>query len=145
MKKNHKHANPWGNMNEKIDEVLGEKFWKDVLPVIPRRVPLVDIVETKTHGIIMLELPGLRSTEDVQIMVKNNLLNIKGIIPYSYPVEKENLIQLERFFGTFQRTIQIPFPFHPQKLVAQYKQGILSLTFQKAELENFNVEIDFED
>ncbi|WP_078381221.1 Hsp20/alpha crystallin family protein [Sutcliffiella halmapala] len=144
MKKNQKNMNPWENMNEKIDDVLGEKFWKEVLPVIPRRVPLVDIYETATEGVILLELPGLRSTDDVQISVQNNQLIIKGTIPYPYPVAKEKLQQSERFFGSFQRAIQIPFSFVPQKLVAQYKQGILFLTFQKAK-QDFSVEIDFHD
>ncbi len=142
MKK--KHVNPWETMNGKIDEVLGEKFWKDMLPVMPRRVPHIDILETENEGIIALELPGLRSTEDVQLKVKNNQLFIKGSIPYPYPIPKENLLQGERFFGEFQRLVQIPFSFAPQNLVAQYKQGVLLLIFQKSE-QDVSVEIDFVD
>jgi HSP20 family molecular chaperone IbpA len=84
MKKNSKQGNPWENMNEKIDDVLGEKFWKDVLPVIPKRVPLIDIYETPTHGYMVLELPGLNSSKDVELSVQNNQLFIKGTIPYPY-------------------------------------------------------------
>ncbi|TYS70903.1 Hsp20/alpha crystallin family protein [Sutcliffiella horikoshii] len=140
MKK--KHTNPWETMNDKIDEVLGDKFWKDMLPVIPKRVPLIDIMETEDKGLIIMELPGLKSTEDIQISVKNNQLFIKGSIPYPYPVERENLLQGERFFGDFQRVVAIPFSFMPEKLTAQYKQGLLTLIFQK-NAQDVSVEIDF--
>lgn len=145
MKKNSKQGNnPWENMNEKIDDVLGEKFWKDVLPVIPKRVPLIDIYETPTHGYMVLELPGLNSSKDVELSVQNNQLFIKGTIPYPYQIPKENLLQSERFSGTFKRSVSIPFSFVPQKLTAQYKQGILLLTFQKSN-QDIQVEIDFQD
>ncbi|MCA1319171.1 Hsp20/alpha crystallin family protein [Bacillus tianshenii] len=144
MNKKSRQGNPWENMNEKIDDVLGEKFWKDVLPVIPKRVPLVDIYETPSYGYMILELPGLHSTKDVEITVQNNQLFIKGTIPYPYQLPKENLLQSERFFGTFKRAIAIPFSFVPQKLTAQYKQGVLLLAFQKAD-HDIDVEIDFQD
>ncbi|QFT88585.1 Spore coat protein P [Bacillus sp. THAF10] len=140
MKK--KNENPWESMNEKLDEVLGDKFWKDMLPVLPRRIPLMDIFETELEGTVVLELPGLASTEDIGLQVKNNQLLIKGKIPYPYPISKENLIQSERFFGEFKRAIPLPFSVIPQKLQALYKNGILYVTFQK-NTEDMTVEIDF--
>jgi HSP20 family protein len=93
---------------------------------------------------MVLELPGLNSTKDVELSVQNNQLIIKGTIPYPYQMPKENLLQSERFFGTFKRAVSIPFSFVPQKLTAQYKQGLLLLTFQKSN-QDIQVEIDFQD
>ncbi|WP_010192435.1 small heat shock protein [Bacillus sp. m3-13] len=96
MKK--KHTNPWETMNDKIDEVLGDKFWKDMLPVIPKRIPLIDIMETEDKGLIIMELPGLKSAEDIQISVRNNQLFIKGSIPYPYPHSKRKLAPRRKIF-----------------------------------------------
>ena len=43
------------------------------------------------------------------------------------------MYRAERFFGRFQRTVSLPTQVASDKVKAQYKDGVLSITLPKAE------------
>ncbi|RBW69103.1 Hsp20/alpha crystallin family protein [Bacillus taeanensis] len=122
----------WSRFSENIDQVLGEDFWNDLHHVIPKRGPSFDMYETKTEGVIIVELPGMTSMDNIQIRQNGTELILHGNIGYTYPVEQEKLLQNERFSGKFKRVISVPFHYKAEDIKAQYKNGLLEIRIQKA-------------
>ncbi|UCZ53971.1 Hsp20/alpha crystallin family protein [Bacillus shivajii] len=133
----------WENMQEKVEGVLGEDFWNDIMKVVPRRGPFIDFFETGSEGVIIVELPGLESQNHIQVNVSGNQLILVGHIPYPYPVPKEELKISERYYGNFKRAIHIPFSFNPDQIFAHFKNGLLVLKVPKVHQEK-HVDITFD-
>ncbi|WP_096439353.1 Hsp20/alpha crystallin family protein [Alteribacter populi] len=144
MKKVMKNGNQadWEDMQEKVEGVLGEDFWADIMKVVPKRGPTIDFFETTSEGVVVVELAGLESQNHVQVNVSGNQLILAGHIPYPYPLPKEELKISERFYGKFKRTIPVPFSFSPEHITANYKNGLLVLKIPKIHQEK-HVDISF--
>ncbi|MFD1427024.1 HSP20 family protein [Kroppenstedtia sanguinis] len=132
------------NLQGKMGGILGDKFWNELHHALPRKGPDVDIYETKQEGIIVVEIPGLSSPNDVQITLEFQSLILQGEIPYEYPVAKEKISLGERRFGRFKRRIQLPFHYSPDQIQAHYKNGLLEIRLLKKVVSK-EVEIRFEE
>ena len=79
--------------------------------------PSVDVTETKDSFIVKAELPGLE-TKDVNVSMTGNILTIKGEKKKETEDKDENHHFVERYFGSFQRSFQLPgMPlFSPEQL-----------------------------
>ncbi len=121
----------WENIADQVQDVLGEQFWKEIQTVIPKRGPAIDIFETDSEGIVLVELPGLESIKHIHLSLRGSQLVIKGSLPYLYPIEKDDLILHERFLGNFKRTISLPFHFSVQNVKAHFKNGLLIIRIPK--------------
>ena len=94
--------------------------------------PAMDIDEKKEEYMIRAELPGVQK-EDVTVSVENGVLTIKGE-KKTRKEEKENKQHLvECSYGSFYRSFTLPTGINPDKIEANYKDGILTLTVPKAE------------
>ncbi|MFC0524272.1 Hsp20/alpha crystallin family protein [Pontibacillus salicampi] len=121
----------WEAFSKNIDNVLGEDFWNEMHHMIPKRGPAYDMYEMEDHAVIIIELPDLRSPEEVILKQHGTDLILKGSLPYRYPVNKEDLLHQERLLGPFKRTIEIPFHYTPQDIRTTYKNGLLCIHIQK--------------
>ncbi|MGP4081366.1 Hsp20/alpha crystallin family protein [Pseudalkalibacillus sp. R45] len=126
----------WSKFSNEVDHVLGEDFWNDLHHVIPKRGPSYDMYETDAEGIIIFELPGLRSINEIKIKQHGTHLILQGKIDYHYPVPQDKLIQNERFTGNFKRSVLVPFHYTPEKITARYKNGLLEIRIQKEQNED---------
>jgi HSP20 family protein len=133
----------WSHVQGKVGGVLSEKFWKELHQAFPRKGPDVDIYETDREGVIVVEIPGLSSPDDIQITLEPQNLIIQGEIPCGYPVSKERITWGERRFGRFKRRIQLPFHYSPDPIQASYKNGLLEIRLLK-EAVGKEVEVHFE-
>lgn len=134
MKKDSGKVN-WSQFSESIEKVLGEDFWSEMQHVIPKRGPAYDMYEMNNGMCIVLELPDLRSAEDIRIKQNGTDLLVQGSIPYRYPVEKDKLIHSERLVGKFKRIIPISFHYLPSDVTTRYENGLLKIFIQRPERE----------
>lgn len=88
--------------------------------------PVTDLAETDKEYQITLELPGL-SEKDVEIFLDNDVLTIKG----EKKQEERNYHYIERRYGSFYRSIQLPSKVNAEKIQASFKNGVLSITLPK--------------
>ncbi|EGK09195.1 Hsp20/alpha crystallin family protein [Kroppenstedtia eburnea] len=139
-----KDSYDWSNVQGKVGGVFGDKFWNELHQALPRRGPGVDIYETEREGVIVVEIPGLSSPNDIQITLESQNLILQGEIPYGYPVPKEKIALGERRFGRFKRRIQLPFHYSPDRIQASYKSGLLEIRLLK-EMVGKEVEVRFEE
>jgi len=93
-------------------------------------VPVVDISESETDIIVEAELPGVYS-RDIQLVLSNNRLEIKGM-KREVPVHSGiRYFRLERECGYFRRFVFLPNAVNPDRTEAILDNGVLTIVFKK--------------
>lgn len=95
----------------------------------------LNVSETATVIRITAELPGV-SQDDVEITLDDNMLTIRGEKRFENKDEKENFHFVERSYGTFQRSLRLPFPADPEQVQAAFNNGILTVTIPKSKAQD---------
>ncbi|KAA0256904.1 Hsp20/alpha crystallin family protein [Deferribacter autotrophicus] len=94
-------------------------------------IPPVDVLETDKEVLLIVEVPGLKEG-DIDIQISDNILTIKG--ERKLPdVNKESYYRLERPYGKFSRSFQLPENIDVNKVKANLKDGILKIILEKIE------------
>ncbi|MDY6955137.1 MAG: Hsp20/alpha crystallin family protein [Thermodesulfobacteriota bacterium] len=94
--------------------------------------PAFDISETENELIVTAEIPGM-DKEDIDIHLSEGVLTIKGEKRHEKEDKKEDYHCIERSYGSFTRSIGLPFDVETDKVDATYKDGVLKLTLPKSE------------
>jgi len=94
--------------------------------------PALDIFEDKDNVIVKAELPGMKR-EEIEVSLHDGSLSISGERKSESKHEDAEVYRAERFVGRFQRTVTLPTPVAADKVKAQYKDGILTVTLPKTE------------
>ena len=93
--------------------------------------PPVDLHETDDGYVIVAEVPGLRS-EDIRIDAADRQITLSGVRP-----EREGACEqyhrIERGHGSFSRTFQLPQPVDGERISADLRDGVLTVTCPKSE------------
>jgi len=92
-------------------------------------VPPVDIYETDNALAVIVDLPGVHK-DGVDIRVDQDILTIKGKIRYQPP---KNQIRGEFGLMDFFRQFQLSDEVDQEKITAESKNGVLTITLPKAE------------
>jgi HSP20 family protein len=95
-------------------------------------MPAVDVVEENDEYIVKIELPGVNK-DDVKITLESNILTIRGEKKAEKDSDEKNYHRTERSYGIFQRSFTLPESVKNDKIGAEYKDGILTITLPKAE------------
>jgi HSP20 family protein len=80
--------------------------------------------------VVKAELPGMKE-EEVDVSVVGNRLTIKGEKKAETEVKEENYYRSERSYGSFFRSIDLPSDVDPDKIEANYEDGILEVEIPK--------------
>ncbi len=94
--------------------------------------PTVDIYDNDKNIIIKAELPGI-DKKDIVIDVKDGVLTLKGERSFDNEVKEKKCYCRERTFGKFERAFRLPAKVDPEKISADYKDGILKIDIPKPE------------
>jgi HSP20 family protein len=94
--------------------------------------PPVDVREREDTYLVEVELPGL-TKDDVKITMENNILTILGEKKQEKEEKRGDYHRSERVYGSFQRSFTLPSSVKNDKIEAQYKNGILTVTLPKVE------------
>ncbi len=124
------------NMNRMLEEPLTmlrpmlpmeENYW----PMKPW-LPACDIFETDKELVLKFELPGVKK-EDVKVTMENNVLMLRGERKFEEETDRENYHRVERHYGEFMRTFNVPMFVDATKINADFKYGVLTVTLPKRE------------
>jgi len=103
-------------------------------PVRERSLPLsVDVKAVDDEYEITALVPGLQA-EDLEILIQNDTLTLKGEFKSNGSQEQEYL-RRELPTGRFSRTLAFPAALEANKAEASLKDGVLNLRVPKAEAE----------
>ena len=114
----------------RLGNVLDEAFESGA--ITSAWYPAVDIFEDKDAVKIMAELPGVKP-EDVKLSLENNLLTIRGEKKQEAEERNERVHRYERSYGSFERAFVLPSTVDGEKISAEYRDGVLTVTVPKAE------------
>jgi len=118
--------------------VLPFEMFRSFAPTFDRHwpftawIPLCDIYETDKEIVLKMELPEMRR-EDVHVTLENNVLTLSGERKFEEAVNRENYHRIERKYGQFIRTFNLPTFVEGSKVVAEFKEGMLRVTLPKHE------------
>jgi HSP20 family protein len=91
-------------------------------------IPAADVVVTDEHVTVMMDVPGLR-VDDLEIELENDMLTVRGNRAYPYATDGERRAwqRMERGFGKFERSLQVPRGLDPDAIEASLDGGVLEL------------------
>ncbi|HUC78504.1 MAG TPA: Hsp20/alpha crystallin family protein [Vicinamibacterales bacterium] len=90
-------------------------------------MPPVDIYQSGDHEVVLkAELPDM-SREDVDVNIENFVLTIKGEKKLASDVKDDQFHHVERRYGKFSRSFSLPQTVDSGKVVAEYKNGVLTV------------------
>jgi HSP20 family protein len=95
-------------------------------------IPAVDLKEDDGTYTVTAELPGV-DRDNVEINIKDDMLEIKGTKSQESKREEANLHIVERSYGSFARRIRLPGPVDSEKAKASMDKGVLTLQLPKVE------------
>jgi HSP20 family protein len=90
----------------------------------------MDVSETESQVRICAELPGVNQ-DDVEVTIDDDVLTIRGEKKLERKDDKERFHFMERSYGTFQRSLRLPFPVDPDQVRAEFNNGVLTVTLPK--------------
>ncbi|MFC1884567.1 Hsp20/alpha crystallin family protein [Thermodesulfobacteriota bacterium] len=93
-------------------------------------IPSVDLTETAKEIIVRAEVPGMEK-EDIDVSLESKTLTIRGEKKTEHEENEENVHRVERRYGSFMRSIELPAEVNPDKVNATYKGGVLRLKLPK--------------
>lgn len=96
-----------------------------------RGYPLLNLRDTPESLVAELLVPGI-DPASLKVAVANNVLTVLGEKPEP-KVEEENYLRGECDYGKFSRSFELPSPIDPDKIAAEYRHGVLTITMAKAE------------
>lgn len=90
-------------------------------------------VWTSQDGLsVTAEVPGV-PPQDIDISVVGETLTLSGMRKPDELTEGARYHRQERGYGSFTRSIQLPFPVDVAKVEATFKDGVLSIALPRAE------------
>lgn len=134
------------SLSDAVDRFFGEGFlsprslW---LASPPREGLAVDMYRDDGKLIVKAEVPGVKP-EELEITIKDNLLNIAGETKTEEEVKRENYIRRERRYGSFRRSVVLPAEAESDQAEATFDEGLLTVTIpvaEEAKSDNIKVEI----
>ena len=103
-------ASPFALLQDEINRLF-EGFGRNFPTLAPNAaLPRIDVSETNESIDITAELPGLEA-KDVQLNLSDNVLSIRGEKKNEHADRQKDYHLVERSFGSFARSVQLPEGF----------------------------------
>jgi len=127
---------PWGDF-KKLQNEINSLFDFDRFPATTGLFdrsfsPALDVIENSQDFTVKCELPGL-DQKDIDVSIASNVLTIKGQKRDEREEKKGKYYKKESWSGSFQRTLPLPASIENDKIQAEFKEGILTITLPKKE------------
>jgi len=120
------------SLTKKMNDFVGD-FDKGFNVEFGSFAPRIDIAEDEKNIYFHAELAGIRK-EDVKVSITdNNILMIKGEKKREEKVEDKSFIRVERNYGSFSRSFELPDNVKSDSISAKYDNGVLNITLEKVE------------
>jgi HSP20 family protein len=104
-------------------------------------VPPIDVYETDDRYVIAAEVPGLER-DQVELAVQDNRLTIRGTRSGGIAESAtRHYHQVERGHGSFERTFRFADPVQEDRITADLRDGVLSITVPKAVMPPRRIEV----
>src|SRR6201996_8066046 len=123
--------NPFALLQHEIDRLFdgfGRNF--PAFSVRGGNLPRMDVSETDRLIEVTAELPGLEA-KDVKVDLVDNVLTVQGESKGEREESKKDYHLIERSFGSFNRSVQLPDGVKAEDVTAEIARGLLKVTVKK--------------
>jgi HSP20 family protein len=121
-----------GEVNRLFDSFFGRPSAVGTGSGLRMWAPVLDMHETKDDVVLNFELPGI-SEKDISLSITGDLLTLKGERAFNRDLKDDNYHHVERAYGKFERSVQLPMSVQAAKVKATYRDGVLEVRLPKAE------------
>jgi HSP20 family protein len=94
--------------------------------------PAIDMYQTDDDVVVKAALPGFKA-EQVQINVTGDVLTLRGEMKHEEDKKDKAWHMREQRWSSFERSIALPTEVKADQAVADFENGILTVTLPKAE------------
>jgi len=126
---------PWRElmrMQDEMSRMFERAFGRPEEAMEVPWMPTLDIYEKEDKFIATVELPDV-NPDDIDVSVVDNTLRITGERKHTKEAKRENYFRSERFYGKFERMVELPVAVRTEEVDATYKDGLLTVSLPKAE------------
>jgi len=95
-------------------------------------MPVVDMYETNDDLVLDFEIPGVRE-KDISLSITGDLLTVRGERQFRQELKDDHTYYIERAYGKFERSVQLPMPVQAGRVTATFRDGVLEVRLPKAE------------
>jgi HSP20 family protein len=94
--------------------------------------PAMNVWSNEEGAIVTAELPGL-AAEDIDISVEDNVLTLSGERESLEAGEDVTYHRQERGYGSFTRSLRLPYEVETEQVEAAFENGVLRITLPRSE------------
>lgn len=105
-----------------MSEKSSMEYWK----------PIADIFDHEDKIVIRADLPGV-DKKDIHVDLKDNVLTLEGERSDEKEVKEDSYYRKERVHGKFRRSFMLSDGLDPDKIKADYNDGVLNIEIPKPE------------
>jgi HSP20 family protein len=129
---NKRHGNGLARLHCEMDDLFDSFFRGLDRPFTGYKAwPTIDVAEEEDSIVVRAEVPGCKA-EDIEISVYGNKLTISGEKKLADEKKEKGYYHVESTYGSFRRELALPTDVDPDKIDAECKDGVLSITLPKA-------------
>ncbi len=128
----------WDQMENRMEAM----FWsfglwtpdRGSMGVLPARpvAPAMDVIARNGEVVFRVDLPGIDPAKDLTVTAEGDELTIRGERQGTAEVDDQEYYRVETFKGTFERHLPLPEGTPPERITAQYANGVLEIVVPKA-------------
>ena len=126
-------SDPFAGLQKEMDDLFnrfqtdwnGERFGAV-------SIPSADLSETDDALQIRMDMPGLKA-EEINIEVSGNTIRISGEHKEEKEEKGRTFHRVERRSGSFARAMTLPAAVKEEKVTAECRDGVLTITLPKTE------------
>ena len=113
-----------------LDQQL-ESDWLEGATTGTGTFPPINVFQKGHDFTVVIEFPGV-SKDDLSLEVRGNTIRISGKKQVGYG-GSVSMHRRERISGSFDRTVTLPVQLDPDRIKAEYRDGVLALSLPRAE------------
>lgn len=113
-------SDPFSFLREEIDRLF------DKNSIVQGIAPEIEVAENAEGITLTAELPGMQQ-EDIDITLVEDLLTLKGEKKSESEKEGQTYHISERKYGSFSRSLKLPYAPEQNAVNASFKNGVLTL------------------
>ena len=111
--------------------MMNHPMWAgSAFPKMADITPSVDIFEEDDTIVVKADIPGI-SKKDLNVSIDENILTLSGEKKQEEKVNKKNYHRVERSYGSFSRSFQLPGNIDRDKVKASFEDGVLKIRIPK--------------
>jgi HSP20 family protein len=101
---------------------------------------MMDVTETEKEYEVKAELPGMEE-KDVEVTLTDGVLTIRGEKKTDHEEKGKGFHMVERSYGSFSRSLELPAGIDPETIKASLEKGVLTVSIPKKAADVKKVEV----